>query len=220
MKKAAVIQFLGSNCDEEAIVALQKAGFNTKKVFYKDGLEDNYDLVLVPGGFSYGDYLRSGAVAAKMPIMQDVASHAKRGAWVLGICNGFQVLTESKILPGALLRANSGKFVCKDVYLKTEDKSCPAFNGFDPVFKVQIAHADGRYFDEESNIKALEDAGGVLFRYSSKDGLANEQSNPNGSLNNIAGIVGGDFKNVIGLMPHPERMTESGLSAKFFARFA
>ena len=121
---------------------------------------------------------------------------------------------------GSFARASSGKFVCKDVYLKTEDKACPAFTGFDPLFKVQIAHADGRYFDEALNIQTLEDKGGVLFRYSSQDGLVNDQSNPNGSLNNIAGIVGGDFKNVIGLMPHPERMTESGLSARFFARFA
>ncbi len=218
-KQAAVIQFLGSNCDEEAVNALQRVGFEVNKIFYKDGLEKNYDLVLIPGGFSYGDYLRSGAIAAKMPIMQDVANHAKRGAWVIGICNGFQILTESKILSGALLRTTSGHFKCKNVFLTTNKNASQAFKSLDDVFKVQIAHADGRYFDEADKIKYLEDNNLIAFKYSTKEGVMDESSNPNGSLNNIAGIIGGEFKNVIGLMPHPERMIDSGISDKFFHMF-
>jgi phosphoribosylformylglycinamidine synthase len=219
-KKACVIQFLGSNCDDEVITALHRVGFDVKKVFYRDCIEGSYDLVVLPGGFSYGDYLRSGAMAAKMPIMSDVASHAKKGGFVVGICNGFQILTESGMLPGALMRSTKGHFVCKDVYLKTNTTTQWALNNVDDVFKVQIAHADGRYFDNQDAIKQLEDSDCIAFRYCSVDGVVNDDSNPNGSINNIAGIFGGVNRNIIGLMPHPERMIESGLSDRFFKCFA
>ena len=201
--KSAVIVFPASNCDRDAATALERiSGNKTEMVWHQDSDLPDVDLVVLPGGFSYGDYLRSGAMAALSPIMRAVKSHAEKGGPVLGICNGFQVLTECGILPGALMRNAGLKFVCRPVGLEvTESQS--AFtrkyeNGQRVVFPV--ANGEGNYFADEETLARLEGEGRVAFRYA-------EGENPNGSIRNIAGILN-EKRNVLGLMPHPERMTD------------
>lgn len=173
-------------------------------------LPKNIDLIAIPGGFSYGDYLRSGAISARSPIMQEVIAAAKRGAYVLGVCNGFQVLTEAGLLPGTLLRNRDLKFMCKTVNLKVANEDSPFTKAYKPgkILHIPIAHHDGNYFASSDTLKEIEGEGRVAFRYCDDAGNTNFDSNPNGSLHNIAGVLGCN-KRVLGMMPHPERAVDS-----------
>ena len=221
--KASVIVFPGSNCDRDAAVALQQAmGSAPKMVWHGDSELPQSDLILLPGGFSYGDYLRSGAMAAHSPIMREVVRRAEAGTPVLGICNGFQVLTEAGLLPGILMRNATLRFICKDVLLRVE-RDDTAFAGHykkDDVVRIPIAHKDGCYFADPSTLYLLENEGRIAFRYCEEDGAITEAANPNGSTGNIAGIYN-DKGNVLGMMPHPERLidpVQSGIDgAKMFS---
>ena len=211
--KACVIVFPGSNCDRDVQVALrQSSGREPLMVWHRDATLPDVDLIVVPGGFSYGDYLRSGAMAAQSPVMKDVAAKAKKGVPVLGICNGFQVLTECGLLPGVLM-ANAGlKFVCKDVYLRTEADDTVFTGGYDEgqVIRVPVAHHDGNYFTDDDTLKRLNDDNRVAFRYVNADGAKGNGANPNGALDDIAGILN-ETRTVLGLMPHPERLSDPAL---------
>ena len=205
--KSAVIVFPGSNCDRDAVDALQKVGSKVNKVWHQENkLENDLDLIVVPGGFSYGDYLRSGAMAAISPVMQEVKRLAQRGTKVLGICNGFQILTEAGLLDGVLLRNKKIKFSCRDVLLHVEDTNTSFTKKYKKgqIVKIPIAHMDGNYFADPSTLKKLEDNGNIAFRYVSENGNVTDDSNPNGSALNIAGIFN-DKKTILGMMPHPER---------------
>ncbi|HEY9165972.1 MAG TPA: phosphoribosylformylglycinamidine synthase subunit PurQ [Candidatus Kryptonia bacterium] len=213
--KIGVVVFPGSNCDRDAYNAFadvmhQDVAF----LWHKDTNLNGSELVVLPGGFSYGDYLRSGAIARFSPIMNEVVKFAERGGLVLGICNGFQVLVEAGLLPGALLRNAELKFVCKQVYLRTETTNTPFSSQLKPgqILKVPIAHGDGNYYADESTLKSLEDEDRIVFRYSTSDGRITPESNPNGSIMNIAGIVN-NRRNVLGMMPHPERASEQILGS-------
>lgn len=208
--KSAIIVFPGSNCDRDAYTVAQATGLAPIKVWHGDASLPKVDLVVLPGGFSYGDYLRSGAMAAHSPIMREVKKHAEEGRLTLGICNGFQVLTEAGILPGVLLRNRGLKFVCKEVHLRVEHAESAFTRGYKPghIINVPIAHHDGNYFADKPTLKALEDNGQVAFRYCSPTGEVIEAANPNGSVYNIAGIFNKN-RNVLGMMPHPERHAES-----------
>jgi phosphoribosylformylglycinamidine synthase I len=211
--KTAVIVFPGSNCDHDAYYSTsEKAGFETEYVWHKESkLPSGLDLVILPGGFSYGDYLRCGAIARFSPVMEDVVKFANAGGYVMGICNGFQMLTELKLLPGTLLRNASLNFICKDVLLKPENNSAftASLNKRVPL-RIPVAHGDGNYFADEETMKKIEDTGMVAFRYCDPDGNITKEANPNGSLNNIAGITN-EKKNVLGMMPHPERYSDAAL---------
>ena len=208
--KAAVLVFPGSNCDRDIAVALERAmGAAPARVWHQETNLPQVDLIAVPGGFSYGDYLRSGAVAAQSPIMREVVARAEKGVPVLGICNGFQILTESGLLPGVLMRNASLKFICRDVYLKVET-SQTVFTGkynSGEVIRVPVAHHDGNYFADEKTLQTLEDGGRIAFRYCDEEGNTDEAANPNGSRHNIAGVLN-EKKNVLGMMPHPERLAD------------
>jgi phosphoribosylformylglycinamidine synthase I len=221
--KASVIVFPGSNCDRDAAVALEAAmGHAATMVWHGDSELPNSDLILLPGGFSYGDYLRSGAMAAHSPIMREVVRRAKAGTPVLGICNGFQVLTESGLLPGVLMRNATLRFICKDVLLKVERDDTAFARGYarGQVVRFPIAHKDGCYFADEKTLDRLEGENGVAFRYCDASGAVTADANPNGSRRNIAGIYN-ETGTVLGLMPHPERLADAALSgtdgAKMFA---
>jgi phosphoribosylformylglycinamidine synthase len=209
--KAAVIVFPGSNCDRDIALALeQSTGKPTQMVWHQDTTVPDVDLIVVPGGFSYGDYLRCGAMAAHSPIMRDVKRQAEKGTRVLGICNGFQVITEAGVLPGVLMRNKDLRFICRDVHLRVEDSQSAftaKYNKGD-VIRIPIAHAEGNYFADEATLKALEDNGQVAFRYCSATGEVNDASNPNGSQHNIAGIFNSS-RTVLGMMPHPERLADA-----------
>jgi len=209
--KAAVIVFPGSNCDRDAQTTMQHNGANVTMVWHADKTLPKVDLVVVPGGFSYGDYLRSGAMAAHSPILREVKAHAEKGGRVLGICNGFQILTESGLLPGVLLRNRRLKFLCKPVWLKVENSSTAFTKQYakGQVVNFPVAHHDGNYFADDETLKRLEGEGRVMFRYCDAKGDVrdDEEANPNGSLRSIAGIAN-EKKNVLGLMPHPERHAE------------
>ncbi len=208
--KAAVIVFPGSNCDRDVAVALEASmGAKPLMVWHRDTELPAVDLVVVPGGFSYGDYLRCGAMAAHSPIMREVKARAEAGTRVLGICNGFQILTETGLLPGVLMRNKDLKFICKDVTLRVEsDRTdfCRYYRSGD-VVRFPIAHAEGNWFVEPKTYREMEDNGQIAFRYATASGKVDESANPNGSLGNVAGIYNGHF-NVLGLMPHPERLAE------------
>ncbi|KLN59281.1 phosphoribosylformylglycinamidine synthase [Kiloniella spongiae] len=211
--KAAVIVFPGSNCDRDIQVALrQSMGSEPQMVWHKDADFDDVDLICLPGGFSYGDYLRCGAMSAKSPVMKEVVARANKGVPVLGICNGFQILTECGLVPGALMRNSNLKFVCRDLHLKVERNDTVFTKQYQAGqnIRIPVAHHDGNYFVDSEGLKALEDNGQVAFRYSAKDGSVSEASNPNGSLNNIAGVYN-TKGNVLGMMPHPERLCEDVL---------
>jgi phosphoribosylformylglycinamidine synthase len=203
--KSAVVVFPGSNCDRDAARALERlSGKPAAMVWHKEtALPDGLDLVVLPGGFSYGDYLRSGAMSAKSPVMRAVVDHAERGALVLGICNGFQVLTETRLLPGALLRNEGLKFACKDVPLAVVNGNTAFTRAYREIrqTEIPIAHGDGRFTADDDTLKRLEGDGRVVFRY---------LDNPNGSARDIAGIVN-DRGNVMGMMPHPERASDPEL---------
>jgi len=209
--KAAVVVFPGSNCDRDAAVALREAtGEPPAMVWHRDSALPKVDLIVVPGGFSYGDYLRSGAMAANSPIMRDVVKRANDGVPTLGICNGFQILTESGLLPGALMRNAGLKFVCRTVSLKVENSQTVFTSGYaaGQVVEFPIAHHDGNFFADDDTLDRLESDGRVAFRYTTAEGDALPEGNPNGSIRNIAGIFN-ETKTVLGLMPHPERAADA-----------
>lgn len=208
--KAAVIVFPGSNCDRDVATALaQSLGRKPAMIWHRETALPALDLVVIPGGFSYGDYLRCGAMAAHSPIMREVKARASKGALVLGICNGFQVLTEMGLLPGALMRNASLQFVCKDVRLKVENSSSAFTRGYNAgqIVRIPVAHGDGNYFADPETLKRLEGENRIAFRYVDAEGTATDGANPNGSLANIAGILN-ERGNVLGMMPHPERLSD------------
>ena len=211
--KTAVIVFPGSNCDRDAAVALEAAfGRKPQMIWHRDSDLPDLDLIILPGGFSYGDYLRCGSMAAQSPVMRAVKEKADRGVLVLGICNGFQVLTECGLLPGVLMRNANLKFVCRDVWLKVEKADTRFTNAYSEgqVITVPVAHHDGNYFADADTLDALEGNGQVVFRYVDAGGNATPEANPNGSQRNIAGIINAKG-NVLGMMPHPERLIEPAL---------
>jgi len=213
--KAGIVRFPGSNCDEDAFHAIADIlGQEAVYLWHKDHDLQNVDLVILPGGFSYGDYLRAGAIARFSPIMQEVVAHAKRGGLVLGICNGFQIACEAGLLPGALLRNVSLRFVSAPVDLRVESIATRFTSQYHvgQIINVPVAHGDGRYTADADTLARLEAEGQVVFRYVSANGDASDAANPNGSQRNIAGIVNAEG-NVLGMMPHPERALETALGS-------
>ena len=211
---SSVITFPGSNCDRDMHVALKKFGFKNKMVWHDDIELPKSDLVVLPGGFSYGDYLRCGSMASKSKIMKSVLNFAKGGGKVMGVCNGFQILVESGLLPGVLLRNKYLEFICKNVFVKVCNKENSYFKTIKKdVYEFHIAHNEGNYFCSRDQIKEIDDNNQIALLYSDKDGNVNEDYNPNGSLRNIAGIFNKE-KNVLGMMPHPERMIDPALSGE------
>ena len=209
---SSVITFPGSNCDRDMDVALKKSGFKNKMIWHDDVELPKSDLVVLPGGFSYGDYLRCGSMASKSKIMQSVISFAKDGGKVMGICNGFQILVESGLLPGVLLRNKYLEFICKNVFVKINDKNNSYFKNLKKdILELHIAHNEGNYFCTKEQIKEINDNNQIALYYSDKNGKIDDNINPNGSIKNIAGIFNKE-KNVLGMMPHPERMIDPALS--------
>ncbi|SDG02001.1 phosphoribosylformylglycinamidine synthase subunit I [Limimonas halophila] len=218
--RAAYVVFPGSNCDRDVAVALEQAtGRPPHAVWHKAAALPDVDLVALPGGFTYGDYLRPGAIAAHSPVMRAVCAHAHKGGAVLGICNGFQVLTESHLLPGALIQNASLRFVCKDVHLRTETATSPFTAGYarGQVVTFPVAHGDGNYVIGDDDRKRLEDQDRIAFRYCEAHGALTESANPNGSVANIAGVLS-ENRRVLGLMPHPERLADPMLGGSDGAR--
>tara|TARA_Y100000385_G_scaffold77983_1_gene79156 strand:- start:5099 stop:5788 length:690 start_codon:yes stop_codon:yes gene_type:complete len=212
--KFGVVTFPGSNCDQDMIYVLEDLmGQEVERLWHKDTDLKGADFVVLPGGFSYGDYLRSGAIAKLSPIMLEVIKHANNGGYVLGVCNGFQILTESGLLEGALLHNNNQKFVCKNIYLKPISDQSGITKGLqmDRSYQIPIAHGEGRYYAKQDVIDRLESNGQVLFKYCSADGEISLEQNPNGSISNIAGICN-ENRNVFGMMPHPERAADQELA--------
>jgi phosphoribosylformylglycinamidine synthase subunit PurQ / glutaminase len=211
--KFGVVVFPGSNCDDDTVYTLRvNLGQEVIKLWHKDHDLQGCDCLILPGGFSYGDYLRSGAIARFSPIMNEVIAHADRGGYVLAICNGFQIACEAGLLQGALLRNNGQKFISRNIYLKpqTTDNILTADLELERAYKIPIAHAEGRFFTDTDTLKSLNDNGQVLFRYCDAAGNITEEANPNGSLDNIAGICNIN-RNVFGMMPHPERASDAAL---------
>ena len=217
--KSSVITFPGSNCDRDMDVALQKFGFKNKMVWHNDLELPKSDLIVLPGGFSYGDYLRCGSMASKSKIMKSVINFAKSGGLVMGICNGFQILVEAGLVPGVLLRNKYLEFICKNVFVKVENTENSYFKNLNKnVFELHIAHNEGNYFCTSDQLKEIEDNNQIAIYYCDHEGNLNEQNNPNGSIKNIAGIFNKE-KNVLGMMPHPERMIDQSLSGEDGAIF-
>ena len=211
---SSVITFPGSNCDQDMDVALKKFGFKNKMVWHADIELPKSDLVVLPGGFSYGDYLRCGSMASKSKIMKSVINFAKSGGKVLGICNGFQILVESGLLPGVLLRNKYLEFICKNIFVKINDMNNPYFKNIKKnTLKLHIAHNEGNYFCSNDQIKEIDDNDQIALFYSDEVGNINDISNPNGSMKNIAGVFNKE-KNILGMMPHPERMIDPALSGE------
>lgn len=212
--KVAVITFPGSNCDYDLYKAAQQVGADPSFVWHRERGVDGFDAVLLPGGFSYGDYLRAGAIARMSPIMEDVVSFANAGGPVLGICNGFQILCEAGLLPGALIRNDSLKFRSHDVLLRVETTDTPFTSSYEKgqILRVPIAHGEGNYEADEETLARLDGEGQIVFRYVDPTGEPSASSNPNGSWHNIAGITN-ERGNVLGMMPHPERAMEELLGS-------
>ena len=205
--KTHVIVFPGSNCDRDVAVAIKNIiNSQPQMVWHKETNINQSDLIVVPGGFSYGDYLRCGAMASTSPIMKSIIENANKGVPILGICNGFQILIESGLLKGALMRNSSLNFICRDVIIKTANTKT-IFTNKTEISKMPIAHNDGNYFATSDQIKKIEDNDQIAFQYCDANGNINDQSNPNGSIKNIAGVFN-EKKNVLGMMPHPERAAE------------
>ncbi len=208
--KSAVIIFPGSNCDRDMVTVLDSVGLNPVRVWHAEASLPKVDLVVLPGGFSYGDYLRSGAMAANAPIIKDIIAHAEKGGMILGVCNGFQMLTECRLLPGALMRNRHLRFSCKTVTLKVEHADTPFTRHYaaGQLIEVPLAHHDGNFVADNETLDALDAEGRIAFRYCDANGEATDAANPNGSVRNIAGIVSKN-KRILGMMPHPERHTEA-----------
>ena len=210
---SSVIVFPGSNCDRDVAVALEKFQIKNQMVWHDEANLPKSDLVVLPGGFSYGDYLRTGCIASKSKIINDVIKHAKEGGLILGICNGFQILIETGLLPGVLLRNKELRFLSKNVYLKVinmQNKFCLNYKKKN-IIELPIAHNEGNYFANNKILQNLEDKNLIAFKYCDENGNINNRSNPNGSINNIAGILN-EKKNILGMMPHPERLIDPILS--------
>ncbi|PLK46376.1 MULTISPECIES: phosphoribosylformylglycinamidine synthase subunit PurQ [Emticicia] len=210
--KFGVVVFPGSNCEDDTVFTLRhNLGQEIVKIWHKDHDLQGCDFIILPGGFSYGDYLRSGAIARFSPVMNEVIAHANRGGYVMGICNGFQVIAEAGLVPGVLLKNIAQKYICRNVYLKPQSSTALLTAGLeDRAFKIPIAHGDGRYFADEDTLKRLNDNDQVLFRYCDEAGNIVAEANPNGSIENIAGVTNAG-KNVFGMMPHPERASDEAL---------
>ena len=205
--KVSLIIFPGSNCDNDAKIALEKLiKAKVNMVWHKETSLPKTDLIVLPGGFSYGDYLRPGSIASKSHILFDIIKNGKKGTPILGICNGFQILTEAKLLPGTLTRNIQLKFICENTYLRVVNNDTISSSRYNnnEIINIPIAHHDGNYFAPDHTINELEDSNRIIFKYCDKDGFVTKTTNPNGSINNIAGIVN-DSKNILGMMPHPER---------------
>ena len=213
--KSSVIVFPGSNCDRDIAVALEKMQFKNQMVWHKETKLPKSDLIVIPGGFSYGDYLRSGAIAGKSLIIDEVIKAANSGCLILGICNGFQILTETGLLKGTLLRNKSLKFINKDVHIKVMNINTKFTNKYknDQIIKMNIAHNEGNFFTDQKHLAELKEEKLIAFKYCETNGNIVEGSNPNGSLENIAGIFN-NKKNILGMMPHPERMVDEMISNK------
>jgi len=212
----AIVVFPGSNCDRDCHYAANKVlGEKAVFVWHKAKRFPDADCVILPGGFSYGDYLRTGAIARFSPIMKHIVDFAGRGGLVIGICNGFQILLEAGLLPGAMLRNSGLRFICKYVHIKTENASTPftASCGAGRVLEIPIAHNEGNFYIDGKGLKELEENGQIVFRYCEADGKVTKKANPNGAVSNIAGIVN-KRGNVLGMMPHPERASESALGSE------
>ncbi|MBS1538949.1 MAG: phosphoribosylformylglycinamidine synthase subunit PurQ [Bacteroidetes bacterium] len=207
--KYGIVRFPGSNCDHDAFYTASQNG-TAEYLWHKDTtIPKGIDCIILPGGFSYGDYLRCGAIARFSPIMREVVTFANRGGLVIGICNGFQILTEAGLLPGVLLRNSSLNFVCRDVFLSVANNTTPFTSALKPnqIVRIPVAHGDGNYYADNETIAKLETNNQVVFRYSDAEGRLTEAANPNGSINNIAGIIN-ERGNVLGMMPHPERYSD------------
>ena len=204
--RAAVVVFPGTWSDGDCVYALERLGVETRRVWHRETELSRDELVVLPGGFSYGDYLRCGSIARFSPVMEAVTEHARSGGLVIGICNGFQVLCEAALLPGVLMRNDSLQFRCQDVALAPQQHDSPFTAGIERgrVLRMPISHGEGNYYADEATLDTLEDAGRVAFRYCDAEGDATPDANPNGSLRNIAGILN-ERGNVLGMMPHPER---------------
>ena len=212
--ESSVIIFPGSNCDRDMHVALTKYGFRNNMVWHNDRELPKSDLVVLPGGFSYGDYLRCGSIAGKSKIINSVVEFAKTGGMVLGICNGFQILTETGLLPGVLLQNKYLNFICKNVHVKIKNKNNKYFKNINKeILELHIAHNEGNYFCSQSELKTMQDNNQIALTYCNFEGVDTEDHNPNGAMNNIAGVFNKD-KNVLGMMPHPERMIDKFLSGE------
>ncbi|MEX0994777.1 MAG: phosphoribosylformylglycinamidine synthase subunit PurQ [Balneolaceae bacterium] len=221
-KTIGVIIFPGSNCDHDAYHAMKHVlGADTQFIWHKDTDLSGIDLLIIPGGFSYGDYLRSGAIARFSPVMKVVTNYAAEGRPVMGICNGFQILLEANMLPGAMLYNEKLRFICKDVYIRVENNQTLYTRGLDQgeVLQVPVSHGEGNYFIDEDGLKKLHDQNQVVFRYCNDDGVITKETNINGSVDSIAGICN-EKGNIMGMMPHPERAVEKLLGSvdglKFF----
>lgn len=210
--KFGVVTFPGSNCDEDMCHVLEHVmEQRVERLWHKDHDLRGCDMIVLPGGFSYGDYLRSGAIARFSPIMQEVAQHAKKGGLVFGVCNGFQVLCEAGLVPGALLHNEGQTFVCKNTFIRVQSRNTPLTSGVkDHPLRIPIAHGEGRYYLAADGLKALNDGDQVLFRYCDAEGRLKDEANPNGSVENIAGVCNAG-RNVFGMMPHPERAADARL---------
>ncbi len=211
--KFGVVIFPGSNCDQDMIYVLGKImNQEVVELWHKDTDLKGVDVVVLPGGFSYGDYLRSGAIARFSPIMEKVIEFAGKGGYVFGVCNGFQILCEAGLLPGALLHNTERKFICKNVFIKAQTKDTVLTQGVpqEKALKIPIAHGEGKYFADENELKAMNANGQILFRYCDENGNINAEGNPNGAIENIAGVCNAG-KNVFGMMPHPERAADPEL---------
>ena len=220
--KISVIVFPGSNCDRDIAVSLKKFSKQSPTmVWHKEGSLPKSDLIVLPGGFSYGDYLRCGSMAANSPIMNEIIKSADTGTYIIGICNGFQILTETNLLPGTLIRNKELSFICKNLPIKVENSNSSFTHNYldNEIIKIPVAHNEGNFFADQEIISDIKDKNLIVFKYCDKFGNTNDESNPNGSLDNIAGIIN-EKGNILGMMPHPERATDkiSGLEdgEKFF----
>ena len=212
--KSSVIIFPGSNCDRDMDIALKKFGFKNKMVWHDDLELPKSDLVVLPGGFSYGDYLRCGSIASKSKIIKSVINFAKSGGLIMGICNGFQILIETGLLPGTLLRNKYLEFICKNIFVKINNTENSYFKNIKKeTLELHIAHNEGNYFCSNNQMKEIEDNNQIALFYCNKNGEVNEKFNPNGASKSIAGIFNKE-KNILGMMPHPERMVENYLSGE------
>ena len=212
--KSSVIIFPGSNCDRDIDVALNKFGFKNKMVWHDDTDLPKSDLIVLPGGFSYGDYLRCGSIAGKSKIIKSVIEFAKSGGLLIGICNGFQILTETGLLSGVLQQNKYLEFICKNVFVKINNKENKYFKNIKKeILELHIAHNEGNYFCSNDELKSIQDNNQIAVTYCNQNGVSNDESNPNGAIKNIAGIFNKE-KNILGMMPHPERMIDKYLSGE------